>query len=180
MAKKLKKNEEIEEMENELVEQEIKEKKKLDVPESKKEEEIQLSKEEIEEFKQFLAEKKKKQEMINANPRIAMKEDAKKRLYDQYKEESKLVTGIFRCYEPQGGSVSFPFKKFPWQKVEHYTFEDGLIYTIPLCVALHLRDNCNSEIHSHAMDANGVPIISKEKKKQRMSFESNTFTPVGV
>ena len=97
-------------------------------------------------------------------------------LYMKWKEECRLVKGIFRCHEPRGGSVTFSFKKYKWDPVKTYTFVDGEEYEIPLSVARHLNQNCNYPVHSHIMDKNGVPTVDRQGKKvSRMNFESLDF-----
>ena len=97
-------------------------------------------------------------------------------VYLKWKEESKMVKGIFRCHEPQGGCVKFSFKKYKWDPVKTYTFYDGMEYEIPLAVARHLNQNCNYPIHSYIMDVQGRPIVDRAGKKfQRMNFQSLDF-----
>lgn len=89
--------------------------------------------------------------------------------------DNKTVKGIFRCYEPRGGSMTFSFKKYKGDDVLKYTMVDGDIYTIPLMVAKHLNQNCHYPRHSHVLDANGNPSVEVGKKVQRCSFESLEF-----
>lgn len=94
----------------------------------------------------------------------------------KWKEESKMVKGIFRCHEPAGGSVTFPFKKFKWDPVVNYTMTDGQEYEIPLAVARHLNKNCNYPIHSYILDSAGKPLLDQAGKKfSRMNFDSLDF-----
>ena len=87
----------------------------------------------------------------------------------------KMVKGIFRCYEPRGGSFTFSFKKFPGDQLLKYTLVDGETYDIPLMVAQHLNQNCWYPRHSHVMDMNGNTTVDVGKKVQRCSFESLEF-----
>lgn len=89
--------------------------------------------------------------------------------------DNKTVKGIFRCYEPRGGSLTFSFKKYKGDDVLKFTMVDGDIYTIPLMVAKHLNQNCYYPKHSHVLDANGKPSIEVGTKVQRCSFESLEF-----
>ena len=90
-------------------------------------------------------------------------------------KDHKMVKGIFRCYEPRGGSVTFSFKKYKGDEVLKYTLVDGDIYTIPLMVAKHLNQDCFYPVHSHVLDANGNPSVEVGKKVQRCSFDSLEF-----
>lgn len=94
---------------------------------------------------------------------------------EMWKEESKLVKGVFRCHEPRGGSVTFSFRKYKWDPTRRYTFVDGEQYEIPLAVARHLNQNCSYERHSHILDAQGNPSVDRNKKVSRMNFESLEF-----
>lgn len=90
-------------------------------------------------------------------------------------KDHKMVKGIFRCYEPRGGSMTFSFKKYKGDEVLKYTMIDGEIYDIPLMVAKHLNQQCYYPKHSHVLDANGKPSVEVGKKVQRCSFESLEF-----
>lgn len=90
-------------------------------------------------------------------------------------KDHKMVKGIFRCFEPRGGSMSFSFKKYKGDEVLKYTMVDGDILEIPLMVAKHLNQNCWYPRHSHVLDANGNPSVHVGKKEQRCSFESLEF-----
>lgn len=90
-------------------------------------------------------------------------------------KDHKMVKGIFRCFEPRGGSITFVFKKYKGDDVLKYTMTDGQVCEIPLMVAKHLNQDCFYPIHSHVLDANGNPSVQVGKKVQRCSFESLEF-----
>tara|TARA_Y100000034_G_C6846307_1_gene383408 strand:+ start:326 stop:682 length:357 start_codon:yes stop_codon:yes gene_type:complete len=90
-------------------------------------------------------------------------------------KDHKMVKGIFRCYEPRGGSFTFNFKKYSGDKILKYTMEDGQTYDVPLMVAKHLNQNCWYPKHCHVMDANGMPTVDKNTKIKRCSFDSLEF-----
>ena len=90
-------------------------------------------------------------------------------------EGNRKVKGIFRCFEPMGGSMKFSFKAFPGDPIVTYTMLDGETYEIPLCVAQHLRNNCSYPVHAYIMDSEGKPIVNVAKKTQRCTFEATTF-----
>lgn len=93
-------------------------------------------------------------------------------------EGNQKVKGIFRCFEPLGGSMKFCFKQFPGDEVITYDLLDGKIYELPLMVAKHLKNGCNYPVHAHTMDADGVPRVDVGKKVQRCTFESLDFMDV--
>lgn len=97
-------------------------------------------------------------------------------VYLKWKEESKMVKGIFHCHEPKGGCVTFSFRKYKWDPVRTYTMYDGEEYEVPLAVARHLNNNCTYYEHTHILDANGQPSVDRRGKKvSRMNFESKDF-----
>ena len=90
-------------------------------------------------------------------------------------KDHKLVKGVFRCFEPRGGSFTFNFKQYPGDQVLKFTMVDGETYDIPLMVAKHLNQNCWYPKHSHVMDADGNPTVDRGTKVKRCSFESLEF-----
>lgn len=89
--------------------------------------------------------------------------------------DHRMVKGIFRCYEPRGGSFTFSFKKYKGDQILKYTMVDGETYEIPLMVAKHLNQDCWYPKHSYVMDMNGLPTVDAGKKVQRCSFDSLEF-----
>jgi len=96
-------------------------------------------------------------------------------LKKQKEEDHKMVKGVFRCYEPRGGSFTFCFKKHKGDQNLKYTMADGETYDIPLMVAKHLNQNCWYPRHTHVLDAAGNPIVDNNTKVKRCSFESLEF-----
>ncbi len=108
------------------------------------------------------------------NPRKITDEEMKK----MREKDHKVVKGIFRTYEPRGGSMTFSFKKYKGDDVLKYTLVDGEIYSIPLMVAKHLNQNCSYPKHSYVLDADGKPSVEVGKKVPRCSFESLEFQDI--
>jgi hypothetical protein len=109
---------------------------------------------------------------------INEKIDKKNCINDLKKErekDHKMVKGIFRCYEPLGGSFTFCFKKYKRDQTLKYTMIDGETYNVPFMIAKHLNSNCWYPVHSHILDENGKPSIGLGKKIKRCSFESMEF-----
>lgn len=96
-------------------------------------------------------------------------------LRKQREKDHKMVKGVFRCYEPRGGSFTFSFKKYKGDQILKYTMVDGQTYDVPLMVAKHLNQNCWYPRHSFIMDLNGNPTVDQGKKVKRCSFESLEF-----
>ncbi len=103
------------------------------------------------------------------------KKEAKDLIEKQWKEESKLVTGIFKNIECPGGKAEFPYKKFPQDNIMIYSLEDGKQYDIPLAVAKHINNNCAVPTHKYLVDADGNKIVGTGGKHQRYQFLSKEF-----
>lgn len=98
------------------------------------------------------------------------------KIYRMWKEESRMVKGIFRCRDPEGGCVTFCYRKYRWDPTRWYTLYDGEVYELPLGVARHLNQNCNYPVHSHILGPDGNPTVDRTGKvKSRMNFESTEF-----
>lgn len=91
------------------------------------------------------------------------------------KKDNEMVKGVFRSFEPRGGTVTFSFKKYAGDDVQQYTMVDGDTYDVPLMVAKHLNNNCWYPKHEHTLDANGNAVIGVGRKVHRYSFESLEF-----
>lgn len=98
--------------------------------------------------------------------------DEMRRMRDK---DNKIVKGVFRCYEPRGGSFTFSFKKYKGDPVLKLILVDGETYDLPLMVAKHLNQNCWYPKHSYVLDINGVPSVHAGQKVKRCSFESLEF-----
>lgn len=132
---------------------------------------FEFSDDDVQEFKKW----KQERELRNQTVDRDSKHDA---LIEAWKEDSRLVKGIFRCREPAGGSVSFFFRKYKFDPTVKYDMVDGEEYTIPLGVAKHLNHNCNYPVHSHILGADGQPVLNTGKMESRMNFESLEFAGV--
>ena len=128
-------------------------------------------------YTEFLAYKKATRQLeAKRAPVIETRSAMDDPIYRAKYEESKMVKGIFRCRQPQGGSVKFCFKKYKGDPIKWYTMFDGEVYTVPLAVARHLNENCGWYVHSHIVDKSGAPLVDQRgKKESRMSFESLEF-----
>lgn len=144
---------------------------KVPVSAEKAETSFEFSDKDVQEFQQW---KKDKEIKETADFTCGSADDDK--VYRKWKEESRLVKGVFRCREPEGGSVKFAFRKYKWDQTQWYTMFDGEVYEVPLAVARHLNKNCNYPIHSHILGPDGNPTVDRAgKTKSRMNFESTEF-----
>lgn len=98
-----------------------------------------------------------------------------KQLEDMRKRDHQMVKGVFRNMESKGGSVTFSFRKWKEDQVENYTLQDGQVYTLPIMVAEHLRDQCYVQQHTHILDMDGKPMIGRGRKHKRFTFEALSF-----
>lgn len=111
----------------------------------------------------------------------------KAKLEKYMKEELRMVKGIFQFFECPGMSTKVTVKKYPGTMFEKQ-MTDGQEYEIPLYVARFLNgidvtaeaiggkiNTCAYPVHSHIMDANGLPIVSTSKFKRRFGFQSLEF-----
>ena len=86
--------------------------------------------------------------------------------------DSQMVTGVFKCLEPVGGSVTFSAKAWDGCEV-NTTMEHGQEYTIPYAIAVQLEKGCWWPTHSYLLDAQGKPVITTGKKNYRFSFNTS-------
>ncbi len=109
------------------------------------------------------------------DPVLDPAEAQKLRIEEERGRDARLVSGIFKFHEVPGGTISFPFRKYPKDKIITYTFKDGERYTIPVAVADHLNENVSYPVHSHTVDKNGVPFIGVGSNVDRVSFYNDKF-----
>lgn len=102
----------------------------------------------------------------------------KPNLKAQRDRDREKVKGIFRFLEVPGGTMEFVYKGYKGDEVEKYTLTDGEIYSLPLGVARHLNKNVNYPVHSHAVDANGRPLVTIGQKVNRCMFSPLEFMDI--
>lgn len=105
-----------------------------------------------------------------------------KRAYIEHLKErnSDMVTGIFRCFEPIGGSVKMTAMAFGGEDPITYEFLDGQEYTIPRYIAKRFESEFQGSgtwypTHGHIMDQYGKPMVGVGKKNRRFGFSSMDF-----
>jgi hypothetical protein len=105
------------------------------------------------------------------------KEEAKAKLNEQHKKNSKLVKGIFKNLECKGGIAQMHYREFPQDEIMYYTFEDGKAYDIPLGLAKHINNNCAIAPHDYLIDVDGNKLVgpNKSKAQQRYEFISTEY-----
>jgi len=81
---------------------------------------------------------------LNEAPTItkSKKDLAHEKLLQMIKEETRMVKGMFQCFETPGATIKIDIRKYP----EKYgvpafskTMTDGMTYDVPLYVARHLN-----------------------------------------
>ena len=74
-------------------------------------------------------------------PHVAkgIKEAARQKLDEFIKEETRMVKGIFQCFESPGASLEIYVKKYPGIAPFRKVMMDGFTYEVPLYVARHLN-----------------------------------------
>ncbi len=117
------------------------------------------------------------------------KEANREKLEKFMKEESRMVRGIFKCYECPGASAKISVRKYPGQKTTTYVFFDGGEYEIPLWVARHLNGidataeslkgklhSCGVPVHQHHIDPKtGFSSVEVGSVRRRYGFQSMDF-----
>ena len=96
------------------------------------------------------------------------------RFEEERKADSKKVKGIFQYHELHGGTLSFCFKKWKGDTLQHYTLVDGQEYELPLGVVRHLNSDCSTEEHSYLLGPDGKHIKTG-RKIPRFSFKSREY-----
>lgn len=102
------------------------------------------------------------------------KKEAKEKLDKAYKEESKLVKGVFKNLECPGAEIEFAYRKFPQDPIRLYKLKDGETYEIPLCVAKHINNDTKVKQSSNVVDALGNKTI-KPTPITRYQFLATDF-----
>lgn len=105
-----------------------------------------------------------------------------KKAYVKYLRErdSEKMTGVFRCFEPLGGSVTFTAMAFEGESPVQYNFVDGETYTVPKYIVKRMEQEYQGvgtwyPTHSHILDGMGNPIVGIGKKNRRFGFSTAIF-----
>lgn len=95
----------------------------------------------------------------------------------EYERDHTIVRGIFKNLESPGSSTTFPFRKWPGDKLEMITLKHDEEREVPYMVARHLNENCIvEEDQSYILGPNGLPQLSGIKRyRQRFAFLSTSF-----
>lgn len=95
-------------------------------------------------------------------------------------KDCEMVTGVFRCNEPQGGNVEFNCMAYPGEDPKKYHFYDGEQYTIPRYVARRIENEfqgcgCWYPTNKYLLDEAGKAMVHLGKKNRRFGFGSMEF-----
>lgn len=107
--------------------------------------------------------------------------DEKKAYVHHLKEKDcEMVTGVFRCHEPQGGTVTLTAMAYPGEDPRSHEFFDGEQYTIPRYLARRLENEfqgcgCWYPTNKYLLDDAGKPMVHVGKKNKRFGFGSLEF-----
>jgi trehalose-6-phosphate synthase len=122
-------------------------------------------------------------------PQVSKEEKdlAKEKLARFMKEEMRIVKGVFQNFENPGAELRLQVRKYKGHFFDQ-VLKDGEECDVPLYIARHLNGidvtaehingklgTCSYEVHSHLMDANGVPILNRANRKKRYGFQSMEF-----
>lgn len=91
------------------------------------------------------------------------------------KEDSKLVMGVFKNIECQGGDLEFSIKLYRGDPIRTYRFLDGETYEIPLGVAKHINRQCKYIKHKWLLDKDGKKTQGYDKPVERYQFVSQDY-----
>ncbi len=96
------------------------------------------------------------------------------------KEESRLVKGVFQDNEVKGGTLKFPFKKYPGEPITTWVLTDGQEYELPLSIVRHLNSGCcyvENAYLNNMVTADGKPMLNPNpKKKHRFNFKISEYS----
>jgi len=119
----------------------------------------------VKEFRVGTKRKRSKEELIKA-------EELRQKALE---EDSRMVTGTFKCLEVKGADVMFSYRKYKEEPFRTYHFEDGKTYTIPYGVAKHLKEMTKVKKHAYIVDKDGKKIKGIGSYDQRYEFIPNEF-----
>ena len=103
------------------------------------------------------------------------KAEIEEKLKKKWKEDSRLVKGVFKNLEAPGGDVEFAYREYKWDPPRVYRFEDGKEYEVPLGVAKHINRNTRIPVHSYILDKDGKKTNAIGQYKERYQFVSKEF-----
>lgn len=94
--------------------------------------------------------------------------------------DTEMVTGIFRCHEPPGGSVEMTAMAYEGENPVKYLFLDGEQYTVPRYIARRFESEFQGvgtwyPTHTNILDENGKPTVAIGKKNRRFGFSSMEY-----
>jgi len=100
---------------------------------------------------------------------------AKRTIEVQKEIDKKPVTGRFVYDEVPGGTLTFPYRKYPKDPIVKWTFVDGEVYTVPRGIATHLQREGKYKVHVHTLDEKGMPSMKIGRMVNRFNFEAISF-----
>lgn len=110
------------------------------------------------------------QEVFKAKHSTLRASEKHPELWKEYQQEQRPVKGKFLCHNPKHGTITFHYRKYPWESITKYTFEHGQTYTVPLGVARHVQNNCEFPEYQHSVDVRGKKTTGIARMESRMDF----------
>lgn len=108
--------------------------------------------------------------------------DPEKKAYVKSLKERdcQMVTGVFRCFEPLGGTVQFTAMAYEGEVPVKYTFFDGETYTIPRYIAKRIEGEFQGvgtfyPTNTYLLDSMGNPMVGVGKKTRRFGFSTGMY-----
>lgn len=105
-----------------------------------------------------------------------------KKSYIRYLKEKdcEMVTGVFRCFEPLGGTLEMTAMAHEGEVPKKYNFHDGQQQSVPKYIAKRFESDFQGigtwyPTHSHILDQYGKPMVGVGKKNRRFGFSSMEF-----
>ena len=95
----------------------------------------------------------------------------------EYERDHEDVRGKFHNYESPGNSLKFRYRKWKQDDIEEWEFKDGEIKSIPLMVAIHLRQSGKDKKYQHKLNSEGKQVQQEAIPFKRYSFEFLDFLP---
>jgi len=108
--------------------------------------------------------------------------ETEKKYKTEWERDHKMVRGKFSYLDCPGGTLIFPYHKYPDDEPSNWELKDGQIYDLPYMVAKHLATEVFYQVHKYELDEHGRKSTRIGKKLhrtnfQKLDFEDADFTP---
>jgi len=117
---------------------------------------------------------KKRKQMNTSKLKFASK-DIEKKYKSDWERDHKMVRGKFSYLDCPGGTLTFPYHKYPDDEPSNWELQDGQIYDLPYMVAKHLATDVFYQVHKYELDEHGRKSTRIGKKLHRTNFQKLDF-----